>query len=175
MPHSLALELEQVATGSLPRILLAADGTLTSVLEAYADEPVQVVKLSQAFEAGDGQSPHIAIGAGEQVLSRSVLLRGMRSGINYVHAECLIRADRLPPGVLEPLVSTTTPLRTILADRRIGTFRDLVDAGVEAAGTCGRWFDVTAAAPLVTRTYRILISQEPVILITEKFPLGHTS
>ena len=171
MPHPIGdMELDQVPTGTLARILATTDGTIATILEAYVGEAVRVVKISQAFEAGDSQSPLLPIRPEERVLRRSVVLRGRRTGLNFLYADCIVRADCLPPEILKALVSTDQPMRRIFTEARIGTFEEMVGAGREPAGACARHFDVAPTASPIWRSYRILLGQEPVIVISERFP-----
>ena len=50
------------------RTLLVADGTVTMALEAYYDEPVDVVTMNQSFEELATSLPALAIEQGEEVL-----------------------------------------------------------------------------------------------------------
>jgi chorismate-pyruvate lyase len=45
----------------------------------------------------------------------------------------------------------------------------------EPAGACGLFFAVEPDASMISRRYRILIDEKPVILITEKFPVDRFS
>lgn len=173
--HFGAMDLHEIAPGTLARVLATTDGTVATIIEAYAGEPVSVVKLAERFEAGDSHTPELAVEPGERILRRTVVLRGLESGSNFLHAECVIRADHLPPEVLTELVSTNTPLRRTLTQRRIGSFEEMIGGGREPAGRSGRYFDVDPSASMIVRRYRILIGGEPVILITERFPVDRFS
>lgn len=173
--HFAKMELHDVPTGTLARVLATTDGTIATILEAYVGEPVCVVKLAERFNEGDSSRPDLGRRPGERILSRTILLQGRHSGTNFLYAECLIRADRLPAGVLDKLVATDTPLRRVLTEHRIGTFEEMIDGGREPAGRCGLFFGVQPDAAMITRRYRILIGREPVIVITEKFPVDRFS
>ncbi len=173
--HFEKMDLHEVPAGTLARVLAITDGTIATILEAYVGEPVSVIKLDEGFEAGDSQAAELPVEPGERILRRKVLLQGAHSGLNFLHADCLMRADRLPEGVLDELLASETPLRRILTERRIGTFEEMIGGGREPAESCALFFGVDPSASMISRCYRILIDQEPVILITEKFPVERFS
>jgi chorismate-pyruvate lyase len=153
------------------RILLATDGTVTHILEAYAGEPIEVVKLLQEFDTADeGDGPLRLSGPDEKVLRRRVVLRGARSKQNLLYAEAVVVPGRVEAGFLDGLVGTDDPIGVLLAQARIETFREILRVFREPAGPHGAIFEVDASAELIARTYRILSRGEPILLITEKFP-----
>lgn len=56
--------------GVVPRILLATDGTLTHILEAYADELVRLVKLLQSLVTEPAAREPFDLDDGERALRR---------------------------------------------------------------------------------------------------------
>ncbi len=94
------------------RILLMTDGTVTDVLEAYALEPIRVVKLSQSFDAIDGERPELERPTSDRVLRRSILLQGAHSGTNFVYADSGLTPDHLHSEVLEGLLLGETAPRS---------------------------------------------------------------
>ncbi len=152
------------------RILLGTDGTVTHILEAYADEPVDVSKVSQLFDTSDDDDPRLDLSAGDKVLRRLVLLRGRRSGQTLLFAEVVVALDRVEPALLDGLTGTDKPVGILLRESRAETFREVLRVDREPAGTCGAHFGISADAELLFRTYRILSRRQPIMLITEKFP-----
>lgn len=152
------------------RMLLATDGTLTHILEAYADEPIEVEKLLQAFDTSTDDDAHLDLGYDEKVLRRRVLLRGRTSGRNLLYAEVVVVADRVDPVFLAGVVGTDKPIGLLLAESRMETFREILVAGRRAAGAVGPRFGLPPASDLVFRTYRVLAGGRPIMLITEQFP-----
>jgi chorismate-pyruvate lyase len=153
------------------RILLMTDGTVTDVLEAYASEPIRVVKLAQSFDVADSERGELDMPSTERVLRRSILLQGVESGTNFVYADSVLTPDHLHPEVLEGLLVSEKPLGRLIAEHRIETFREILALGFEPAGTCAEYFNVDPRTKLVFRTYRIMVGQRPVVRITEKFPV----
>jgi len=157
--------------GTFQRVLLMTDGTVTDVLEAYTAEAIRVIKLDQEFGRTGSESPQLDLDDGERVLHRSVLLQGAMSGTNYLHGHSVITTDRLPPEVLEGLLTSGQPIGRLLAKNRVETFREIVGVGFEPAAECAEWFGVAPTSNLVFRTYRIHVRRRPVMRITEKFPV----
>jgi chorismate--pyruvate lyase len=154
----------------IPRILFATDGAITHILEAYAGEDVDFVRLASALIAeGDERRP-LGIADGERALRRISLLRGRASGRVFVHADAVVMVDRLPGPVADELLDSGDSLLNLLAQNRIGTFRETV------AEWEGRDEEIAAhfgAAPdeiHVARTYQVVLDERPVAWITESFP-----
>lgn len=154
------------------RILLATDGTVTHILEAYAGEPIEVVKLLQAFDTANEGDAALAVAPGDKVLRRRVLLRGRLGGQNLLFAEAVVVLDRVDPAVLDGLLETDKPIGVLLSEHRTETFREILSVGREPAGGRATHFGIDAGADVIFRTYRIVAGGRPVILITEKFPGG---
>lgn len=152
------------------RILVGTDGTVTHILQAYADEPIDVVKLLQCFDTAKDGDAHLGLSSDDKVLRRQVLLRGQRSGQHLLYAEATVVLDRVKPTFVDGLVGTDKPIGVLLRDSRAETFREILVVDSEPAGPCASHFGIDAHADLVVRTYRIVAHQRPAILITEKFP-----
>lgn len=152
------------------RLLLGTDGTVTHILEAYAEEPVEVVKLLQEFDVATDADAALDLGAEEKVLRRHVVLRGRHTRTNLLYAEAVVALGRADPAFVDGLLGTDRPIGLLLAEGRTETFREILAVGVERAGACGAHFHLDGSAPLIARTYRIVSRQQPMIVITEKFP-----
>jgi len=152
------------------RILLGTDGTVTHILEAYAEEAVEVVKLLQEYDTPNDADLPLDLAPDDKVLRRHVLLRGRGSGRLLLYAEAVVALGRVDPAVLDGLLGTDKPIGVLLAERRTETFREILRVGREPAGSVGAYFGLDAAAHLVSRTYVIVKNCRPLMLITEKFP-----
>lgn len=152
------------------RMLLATDGTVTHILEAYAEEPVEVVKLLQEFDVTGDLDAALDLPREEKVLRRHVVLRGAHSGRNLLYAEAVVAVGRIEPAVLDGLVATDKPIGILLAERRTETFREILRVSREPAGPIAAHFELAATATLVSRTYVIVARGQPLFQITEKFP-----
>jgi chorismate-pyruvate lyase len=152
------------------RVLLTTDGTVTHVLEAFADEAICVVKLAPSFEHQASTGHGMELLANERVMHRSVLLQGAISRTNFLRADSLIVQDRLPTAVLQGLLTTDEPIGRLLVKHRVESFREIEGVRFEPAAECAEYFGVDPGDPFVFRTYQIYIRQRPVIRITEGFP-----
>jgi len=157
---------ERLQLADLPpflRALLVTDGTVTKILEAYFWEPVRVDTLEQRLETAAGEVPWIALRAGEACLVRDACLRGHDSGRRFAEAFSLIRVERIPPGFRQRLIDREIGIGVLIRDSGLESYREVLDVGLER---------LAEEALAVYRTYRIIIAGEPVILITEYFPLA---
>ena len=153
-------------------MLVGTDGTVSHLLEVYAGEPVEVLKLVQAFDTCDEGDVDLRLSADDKVLRREVLLRGAASRRTLLHAQAVVVIDRVDPGLVEDLLGTDRPLGTLLAERRTETFREVLHVGREAAGAVSTHFGIDATDEVVARTYRIVAGGQPVALVKERFPAG---
>ncbi len=152
------------------RMLLGTDGTVTHILEAYAGEPIEVVKLLQTFDRPNDGDALLELPEDATVLRRRVVLRGGRTKQNLLYADVAVAPDRISPALLDGLVRTDKPVGKLLAENRTETFREIVVIETEPAGSCSTYFGIDPTATVVSRTYRIFANAQPVMVITEKFP-----
>jgi chorismate-pyruvate lyase len=153
------------------RMLLSTDGTVTHILEAYAGEPIEVVKVLQEFDTcTEDDAPLDLSEHDEKVLRRRVVLRGARSRQNLLYAEAVVVPGRVEAGFLDGLVATDEPIGALLARGRMETFREILRVFREPAGANGAVFGIDPTVELIARTYRIVSGGRPILLITEKFP-----
>ena len=156
--------------GVVPRILLRTDGTLTHILEAYAAEPVYLVKLSHALVTDHLERAAYGLDEEERALRRVILLKGTRSDATFVYADSVVMLDRLPTPVAEGLLETDTPIGKLLYSCRAETFREIIAMGEERDAEVAAHFGIDSSEPLLFRTYQIVYEGRPITRITEKFP-----
>lgn len=155
--------------GSVQRLLLAADGTLTDMLEALYQEELHVVLLKQHI-APVGQRREfnlLYVSPAEAALTRTVITQGIGSGKAYVYAESRIALNRLDPRVRKGLLETDIGLGRLWKRNRVETFKEVLDAGIEAARFLSRHFDMHPDDPLLVRRCRVSSDGKPVALLTE--------
>jgi len=160
------------ALTAVQRILLTTDGRITDIIEAYAREPVCVVKLTETLDE-PGHIPNLKVDDDDDVLYRSVLIQGTKTGIDYMYATSLVVAGRVPTAMLEALLYTDTPFGRLLVAHRVETLREILHWHREPAGRHCQYFDMAPTDMLLSRTYRVVSHELPVALITEKFPESH--
>jgi chorismate-pyruvate lyase len=154
---------------SFQRILLATDGTVTDILEAYLWEAIQVVKLYQECIDTDASVPYLDIGPQAPVLIRKIILRGKPSDRNYIYAESIVALERLNERIRQGLIETQKPVGQLMLEARLETFREILSCCYEPAEEIGEYLGVAADANLISRTYRVFSNRQPFMLITEKF------
>jgi chorismate-pyruvate lyase len=162
-----------VPISSLPpflRALLVTDGTVTKILEAYFWEPVEVRTLEQEFFAAEQAVEWIRVRAGDRVLIRRAQLVGADSGRIFVNAFSVIRTQLIPTAFRRRLIDREIGIGVLIRDSGLESFREVLEIGVERPDSRDPAFG--DAGDTVFRTYRIIIEGEPVILITESFPLA---
>jgi len=157
--------------GVVPRILMATDGTLTHILEAYAAEPVYLVKLTHALVAEPSARSELGLDEQESALRRIILLKGTKSDVTFVYADSVVMLNRLPESVTKGLLETDTPIGKLLFSCRAETLRQMLHMGEERDATVAAHFNRDADEPLASRVYQILFKDRPVARITEKFPM----
>jgi chorismate-pyruvate lyase len=160
---------EPIPIDTLPpflRALLVTDGTVTKIIEAYFWEPVVVDTLRQEFIAAEARIPWIDVAADDRIMIRRARLRGADSGKHYAHASSVIRTELIPAHFRQRLIDREIGIGALIRDSGLESYREVLEVGVEPAATGDE------ASAGVSRTYRIIIAGEPVILITETLPLA---
>lgn len=154
----------------IPRILFATDGSITHILEAYAGEPVDLVRLTSSIVEETSAWRELGVSQGERALQRLSLVQGRESGRVFVHAVSVVLLDRLPEPVAEDLLTSGSSLLKLLTAHRIGTFRETVsDWQGEDEHIAGN-FGLDGSVTLVGRTYHIVMGGRLVAWVTETFP-----
>jgi len=154
----------------MARVLATTDGTVTEILEAWADEPIEIGYLDQELAELGGPIDALEIGPPFSVLRREIVLRGARTGEALLHAESLIAIDRLPRSIVDGLLLHRTPIGRLLRASRLETYREILQLEMEAAGLFAGRLGRPPDELLVSRTYRVIAGGLPVMLIHERFP-----
>lgn len=163
-------QIDPDSLSTFQRVILTADGTLTPILEAYLLEKLQVLKVNERIVAISEMIPFLDIPAGQQVIERKIFLQGKQSGVHWLYAESLIVLHRLHEKFREDLLSSREPIGTLWLKYRVETFKEIVDIHQHEAAALAGYFKVASRDNLLSRTYRVFSNQQPIMLITEKFP-----
>ncbi|MEH1015675.1 chorismate pyruvate-lyase family protein [Micromonospora sp. CPCC 206060] len=162
--------LTDVAVDSLhpeQRCLLATDGMVSTVLEAYHLEPIVVRPVSQGEVPVHGaEADWLGISQAATVVRRRVEIRGLVSGVTYVAAESLLVPSRLPDGFGDDIDRFPSGLGAALFARGIESRRELLWFG---AGPLPGWYPDQDGGGVLQRTYRVINGGQPISLITESF------
>ena len=157
------------------RGLLVTDGTVTQFIEAYTLAPVEVVPLQQTQQTLSTEHFWLKLSAGEQVISRQVVLQSHSqdklSPIIHCYADSLIVPQRLPKALLDRLDSDKRGLGGLLLRSGLETQRELLWCGIETLTDLPSAVAHLEGETFISRAYRVFANQEPLMLINEKFPL----
>jgi chorismate-pyruvate lyase len=156
--------------GLLQRVLLISDGTLTDIVEAAFQEPIQLVKLALDISPARASVEELDLQSGAQVMSREILLRGTDSGSNYVYAKSLIALDALPARLRDELVSTDRPLGRLWVEHKLETRKEILKVWRIFSGEPLKHFQNAEHDGLLARSYRVFSGGRPIMLISEYFP-----
>ena len=167
------------------RMVLTADGTVTTLLEACTAEPVvtRTTRLAgpatlEAMLTNVGRWWHpdaeiLELAPAERLIARRVTLRGARSGVAHVLAESLVVPDRLPDPIADDLVRPGASLGRLLATHQLETRRAILEVVGVRAAEAGEHLGVATNASVARRTYAIIIGQQAVAAVTEWISPGH--
>jgi chorismate-pyruvate lyase len=170
---------DSVDVDPFDRMLLTADGTVTSLLEACTGEPITTTTTRQAGPAtldvllaatGRWWQPDSGLvepAPTEQLIVRRVTLHGERSGTPYVLAESLVVPDRLPGVNIERLRLAGGSLGRLLAASGLETHRELLRITTQRAGPASDHLATEPNTTLACRTYSIVVRQRAAAVVTE--------
>jgi chorismate-pyruvate lyase len=169
------------------RMLLTADGTVTTLLQACTGEPIVTATtrlagpatLDELLDAtGCWWHPDarlLELEPAERLVVRRVTLRGACSSVGYVLAESLVAHDRLPRAIGDRLGRPGASLGRVLAANLLETRRELLDISAVRAAEAGDHLGLGAGETLARRTYTIAIARRSVAAVTEWLPPGRLS
>lgn len=149
------------------RTLLTTDGTVTKSLESFFWEPVKVENLGQQRMTLAADESLINRKAGQQVLHRNIQLRGTKSKKIYAKASSLICLEMLEPEIARSLEEGKMGIGELLRECGLETYREILDIGELISDKTD-----TSSSREIWRTYRIVMEHQPVIQVTETFPLA---
>ena len=152
------------------KVLLASDGTVTQLLEIYTSTTINVKKLAQQMVQQD-QPKWLQTNTSSALLKRRILLCNDQH--NLIHAESYFVIDRLPPTMHQALLDSNQPIGMLWRAERLETYREIVEFTRQPEPSLARYFDVADDEQFLGRTYLISHQQQPLGLITEKFPASH--
>jgi chorismate-pyruvate lyase len=152
------------------RALVSIDGTVTKFIEAYMLEPVEIVLLMQETQPLLADHPWLDLPAQSEVIARQVFLRGRYSTTIYGYAVSLLVPQRLSPTLLCDLALESAGIGRVLLNSRIENRRDILWYGYEQLAELPKDIRRLTGDTFLSRTYRIIVGGQPVILINEKFP-----
>ncbi|RKU27643.1 hypothetical protein C6499_11580 [Candidatus Poribacteria bacterium] len=161
------------------RALLVTDGTVTRLIKAYTMSSVEVVPLRETERALGIEHAWLELPIGDPIVTREVVLQTPATADTQapkVHAYAIsdLVYQRLPKSVVDGLKSRAGGLGSLLQRTILETRRDLLWWGVERATGLPDALGHLESKPFLSRTYRIVAKKDPLMLITEKFPLDES-
>ncbi len=163
-------EVNPRALSPFLRALLEIDGTVTRFIEAYMMEPIDVLKLGQGELRLPQPSDLLQAQEGSTVTTRQVLLQGCDSKKIYSYGSSLILPERMPENARKALQEPSRGLGRIMRETRMETYREIVWRYREYSQVLPEALRHMSASDFISRTYRIIWSGKPIMLINEKFP-----
>lgn len=157
------------ALSPFQRALILIDGTVTRFIEAYAMEPLDVLRLEQTTRSLTTDSPWLELSHGDVADVRRVLLRGRVSRKVYVYASSLLVPSRWPPAARDRLEGGTEGIGRIVESAKMETRREILWYGRERVRVESRGVS-EAPDEWISRAYRIIWHGRPIALINERFP-----
>lgn len=140
------------------RALLTADGTVTLLLAAYFNEPIDIRLMGQGETELATDIPALGLAAGERAFYRGVDLIGRVSGNCYASAMSVLNPGALPTSLFNALTSEDVGMGEVLRNASRGSYREVID--------------VIPVGDDVQRTYTVALGVRPGILITETFRMA---
>ncbi len=167
------IEKEVGPLSTVQKILLTTDGSVTALLEAYCGEKIAISTLLQEIvQADTGQQESLGIPSGETINFRVVNIKNSGTHQVLLHAVSETPLSRLQPEWQADLLRADIPIGRILACHRIEARRELLDIVlVPADNEMSKTFQIPPGESLLTRTYRIIHKEIPLMKIQETFPL----
>ncbi|CVK33554.1 beta-ribofuranosylaminobenzene 5'-phosphate synthase [Methanoculleus bourgensis] len=156
----------------MQKVLIGTDGSVTNLLEMATGHPVTITTRVQEVVAADpGTAAALEIEPGDEVNYRVVELKDSVTGEVLIYAVSRTPLRRLAPEFRQDLMRADIPIGRILSRHRIESRREITDARVIQAGTdLARTFNVHRFESMLSRRYRIIHREEPLIAIEEVFP-----
>lgn len=154
------------------RALLTIDGTVTQFIAAYVMDTIVVRVIDQRPICAGEAAPWLNCTDNEEVLHRRVVLVGTRTAEVYAYADSLLVTGRLPEGMRAALDEESCGLGKVLLNAALESRREALWFGSQTLGDLP--VDVCDGGTLqvLTRTYRLIAGGEPLMLITEHFPMA---
>ena len=172
------LDLEEINLSQLTpfqRALLVIDGTVTQFIEAYTFSPIEVVLLDQETQTLPTDHAWLETEKGTEVVARQVVLqmetKDDQHPTVHAYATSIIVLDRIPQTIREGLTIKGQGLGQLLQRSGLETRRDLLWWGLKRPKDLPEAILHLEGKPFLSRTYRVVANEQPIMLINEQSPL----
>ena len=158
------------ALSPFQRALLIIDGTVTTFLEVYTLEPIEVHLISNIATQTEQHDEWLDMAPGSNIALREVIIQGTQSQTLYVYAVSSVALDRFPIESQQQLASPGGSLGRVINDSKIESRREILWYGREQRKNLPDKIRKIRDESFVSRTYRIISGTKPIALVHEKFP-----
>ena len=157
------------------RLLLVTDGTVTELLEGLVKEPVSLGYKNQSV-SGTNNFPEIEYdGNNQSCLYRQITLQGEHTRQDWLYAESIVLHEMFNHKAQIMLKHENTPIGVILNEQSSDNHRKIIDCGYAKNPTAAKHLRIDADHSFLYRKYNVMIDINPIILITEWFPIERIS
>jgi len=147
--------------------LLTTDGTMTDLLELFADEEIEIEKVTPGLYAAECERPECGDEPGSVV--RDVILRGKETGNRYIFAHSHLFPAVLSSAVQARLSATSDPIGKVLREYRIESFRQMEESASHSMPAIARVLDQRETDQMRWRRYSVISGGAAIMEITEVF------
>jgi beta-ribofuranosylaminobenzene 5'-phosphate synthase len=171
--HSLSeIEAQVGRLSPMQKFLLGTDGSVTQILEAITGSQVVIRTREQKIIPADPATAEcLGIAPTDPVNYRVVEIKTLAKGDVLIYAVSHTPIGRLSAEFRDDLMKADIPIGKIIQNHRIEARREILDARVSSAtDEEGRIFCIGKHEPLLSRQYRIIHKEKPLIFIKEQFP-----
>ena len=166
------IELQLGRISPVQKFLLGTDGSVTQLLESITGKKVVIRTLVQTvIRADPAMAENLSILPGDPVNYRIVEIMTEGDGEVLIYATSHTPIDRLSPEFKDDLMKADIPIGRIISRHHIEARREILSACVTpATEETGRVFSICKNEPVLSRQYRIIHAEKPLIFIEEQFP-----
>jgi chorismate-pyruvate lyase len=160
------IEKELGSLSSAQKILLATDGSVTTILDVLKGH-VNIRTLVQEFREADEEAASLLdIQVGDTINYRVVVIEGEEP---LIYAVSMIPMERLDNDFKEDLIRADIPIGRILRKHNVESRREIKTVSVEEIEP--EMVDIfKTEAPMLRRTYNIIHKDQVLIWLMETFP-----
>lgn len=156
---------------SFLRTLLVTDGTVTKSLEAWFWENIKVQTVSNRLETLEDRVDGLEVEAGDKVLQREVMLKGVDSDTVYACARSTVSLKHLPQEIGLALEKGEIGIGELLREKGVETYRDIFNINYLIDLPENDSLISSLQTELLSRSYRIRVNSHPAMIVTEFFPI----
>lgn len=160
------IEKDLGSLSSAQKILLATDGSVTTILDVLKGH-VNIRTLVQEFKEADKEAASLLdIDEGDTINYRVVVIEGKEP---LIYAISMIPVDRLNNEFKEDIIRADIPIGRILRKHNIESRREIKSVSVEdSTPEMAEIFKSNTS--MLTRTYNIIHKDQILIWLMETFP-----